>query len=264
MSNKCILFRKSLVEANEFEAASDKFGVVNFRNQVPNNSLVIGRYSVLPFYEELEEDLRYKNCKLINHLYQHEWISNFEYYSKLKNFTFKSYTHRQFHSAPEGRYIVKGTTNSKKEQWNTMMFAASKSDAIRIAYDLSKDGHLGHQDPIFREYIPLKTYEIGLNEQPFTEEYRCFYYKDKLLCCGYYWSQAEKAEIYNQSIPTDLIPFANKIASIASQYCNFYVLDIAKTESGEWILVEVNDGQMSGLSMCNPHQLYSNLRNELK
>lgn len=240
MSNKCVLFRKGLVEADEFDAAANVFGVASSRNQVPDHSLVIGRYSVLPFYQELEEDLKYKKCKLINHLYQHEWIANFEYYNELRQFTFKSYTHRQFNSAPEGRYVVKGTTNSKKEQWNTMMFAASKDVAVRIAYELSKDGHMGCQDPIFREYIPLKTYEIGLNGQPFTEEYRCFYYKNKLLCCGYYWSQAKKAEEHNANIPKDLKLFADKIASIASQYCNFYVLDIAKTESGEWIYMELS------------------------
>ena len=54
--------------------------------------------------------------------------------------------------------------------------------------------------------------------------------------------------------------FRFSIEWLIQRYANFFVLDIAKTESGDWILVEINDGQMSGLSMCNPHQLYSKLQ----
>ena len=38
-----------------------------------------------------------------------------------------------------------------------------------------------------------------------------------------------------------------------------FVVDVAKTASGEWIVVELNDGQQSGLSCCNPIELYSNI-----
>ena len=41
---------------------------------------------------------------------------------------------------------------------------------------------------------------------------------------------------------------------------SFYVVDIAKTQSGEWIVIELNDGQMSGLSCNDPKLLYSRLR----
>jgi hypothetical protein len=44
---------------------------------------------------------------------------------------------------------------------------------------------------------------------------------------------------------------------------DYYVIDVAKTESGEWIVVELNDGQMSGLSENNPDTLYGNLKQVL-
>jgi hypothetical protein len=37
-------------------------------------------------------------------------------------------------------------------------------------------------------------------------------------------------------------------------------MDIAKTQSGEWIVIELNDGQMSGLSENDPNVLYKNLK----
>jgi len=41
---------------------------------------------------------------------------------------------------------------------------------------------------------------------------------------------------------------------------NFYVIDVAKTQSGEWIVIELNDGQFSGLSAIDPNDLYMNLK----
>jgi hypothetical protein len=41
------------------------------------------------------------------------------------------------------------------------------------------------------------------------------------------------------------------------------VLDIGELETNEWILIEMNDGQMSGLSNNNPEILYKNLKKEL-
>jgi hypothetical protein len=49
--------------------------------------LVIGRYSVLPFYREVEADLAVNGCKLINSFAQHCWIANFEYYRHFKDVT---------------------------------------------------------------------------------------------------------------------------------------------------------------------------------
>ena len=45
---------------------------------------------------------------------------------------------------------------------------------------------------------------------------------------------------------------------------SFFVLDVAETASGEWIVVEVNDAQMSGLSGVDPAKLYANMANVLR
>jgi hypothetical protein len=44
---------------------------------------------------------------------------------------------------------------------------------------------------------------------------------------------------------------------------NFFVMDVALTESGRWIVIELNDGQMAGLSENDPDVLYGNMKKML-
>lgn len=255
-----ILFRKSFDFENELQIAQQYHTVYESRS-LCHDDTVIGRYSVLPYYQELEKDLLYKKAKLINSYTQHRWIANFEYYNVgvLKAFTFPTWTDDDFHTCKEpGPFVVKGRTNSRKHQWNTHMFAADRASAARIGAELCNDPLLGEQGILYRKYIPLETFEEGINGLPFTNEWRFFFFKQNLLTYGYYWSQAENAN--KQIIPVDGVKFAQFIAKTVKNYVNFFVLDVAKTQTGAWILVEINDGQMSGLGMCDPHELYRNLK----
>jgi len=55
--NPVILMRHSLAEEEEYLAAQKYFPVHSTRASLPEDSLVIGRYSVLPYYGELCDDL---------------------------------------------------------------------------------------------------------------------------------------------------------------------------------------------------------------
>lgn len=259
-----ILFRPDITTQSEMIIASKHFPVVKSRTKCSLN-WVIGRYSVLPFYYELEQDLKYNNCQLINSFDQHQWIANFDYYDILKDYTPRSWRQHEFpYSNYEGPFVVKGCTNSKKDRWKTHMFAENRKQAIEVANRIYEDSYYGTQDLIYREFIPLKVLEYGLTGIPFSNEWRFFFYKDIILSFGYYWSIAEKSEEYhNEMMNVDGIDFAQKLSSICKNYCNFYVMDIAQKVNHEWILIELNDGQMSGLSMNEPELLYSNLRREI-
>jgi hypothetical protein len=258
-----ILFRKSLAEDGEFEACSKYFQVVENRSQIPPNELVIGRYSVLPYYHEVEQDLP-PGSILINSLKQHKWIANFNYYHYLKEFTPKTWFDSSQIKDEDGPFVVKGSTNSKKFYWDELMYAKDKIAAIKIKCRLQEDSYIGSQNIIFRKYIPLKIYEVGCNGINFANEWRLFYYKDKLLSKGYYWSIADEEIIKNAEWKSDAQKLLDKIVPIVSQHVNFYVLDIAETAKGDWILIEINDGQMSGLSENSADELYSNLERTLR
>jgi len=267
--NLAILFRRNNSNKEEFEIAQQYFDVYTNRCAVPKDSLIIGRYSVLPFYKELEEDLRYNGNVLINSFVQHEWIASFSYYAAIKEFTPRTWTMNEFYTAEyKGPFVVKGATNSKKFQWKDLMFAADKKKAIRIAAELSTDSMIEDQDIIFREYIPLETIEYGIADLPFSIEYRFFFYKKIQIASAFYWSIAEEADKYTFP-PLGASLFAQKVAGIVSNYANFYVLDVALKAGGDiskeedWILIEINDGCMSGLSMINPSCLYAMLKQVL-
>lgn len=259
MTNPIVLFRDS-DGTLEIEHARHDFRVEQFRSKIPQDSLVIGRYSVLPFYRELEQDLLNNGSSLINSHRQHQWIANFDWYEWLKDFTPESCYERDFYRWKyEGPFVLKGATNSRKHQWKTHMYAETRRDASRVAGRLANDSLIGQQGIVYRRYVPLKRIETcEISGLPLVNEWRLFYYKETLLSKGFYWTNCQYPE--RATFTSEALELASKCAEICAEHTNFFVLDVAETESGEWILVEVNDGQMSGLSDNNPMTLYRNLR----
>lgn len=261
MKQPIILFRKDYSTEEELEIAKQYFDVVEHRSDVPPNSLVIGRYSTLPYYRELEYDLKSNGSELVNTFDQYNWIANFDWYEQLKEFTFETWFRAQDIPDDGTQFIVKGRTNSRKHEWDRLMKADTKKKAIEIMIALSEDSLIAPQGVVFRKYEPLVTFEIGLNGLPITNEYRCYFYKGVLLSCGYYWTMAKDV---NRKISDEGLEFAMKVAAVAKEYSNFFVVDVGEKQSGGWVLIEMNDAQMAGLSENDPHILYKNLQHASK
>ena len=249
-----ILFRNDLDSEKEFISCKKYFNVVESRDKIPDNALVIGRYSCVPFYKELETLVETKKSKLLVPYSHHKYIASGEYLSDIVDFTPKTFT--EANTLPEGSFIVKGETNSRKHEWKEKMFAPNKKRALEISKILKEDPLFNNQEIIFREFIPLENLGYQSSGLPMANEWRIFFYKKEILSYGFYWSESNQ-------IPKDIdkegLMFANKVASIISKKINFYVMDIAKTQNGEWIVIELNDAQQSGLSLNNPDILYSKL-----
>ncbi|MFA5015791.1 MAG: ATP-grasp domain-containing protein [Actinomycetota bacterium] len=258
-----ILFRNSQEVNEEYNIAKDILGsgLVNYRTEILENELVIGRYSALPFYEELEKELALKGSRLVNSYVQHLYIADIKnYYEDLKEFTPRTYF--LWYNLPDGSYVVKGRTNSRKFQWDKQMFARTNVDVISIVSRLLDDSLIRDQGVCVRKYVPLRTYDIGINGLPITNEWRCFCYQEKLLSYGYYWSNFPDKKPYDE-LPKEALELLGKIMNIASKKTNFYVVDLAETEDGKWIMIELNDGQMSGLSEIDPEVFYKKLKEEI-
>jgi len=260
MAAPTILFRKDYSTEDELDIAKQYFHVVEYRAEC-QDQLVIPRYSALPYYKELEYDLLLHNCHMINSLREHRWIADFEWYNELREFTPETWFDHNFHECTHhGPFVVKGRTNSKKLYWSSQMFAPTRRDAIKVAGLLTQNEYLAQQGIVYRKYEPLVTLEEGLNGLPFSHEFRFFFLRNKMLCNGFYWSSASRVDY---PTPEAAIELAHKVAGIAMQYANFFVVDVAEKASGGWTLIELNDGQMSGLSECDPHELYKNLAESL-
>lgn len=53
---------------------------------------------------------------------------------------------------------------------------------------------------------------------------------------------------------------AEKVARIAANFTTFFTMDLAETVNGEWILIELNDGQSAVPAENDLDELYGNLR----
>lgn len=266
MKQPIILYRETTMEPEEFKAASKYFSVTKSRMHVFGQDLVIGRYSVLPFYKELEYDLLDKGAVLINSFKQHNFVADLRNYYEVLQEKLTPKTWFSLESVPEGGgpFVLKGATNSRKDKWNTHCFATNKKEAIETYLRLSDDSFIAEQDIYIRQYVPLKKYMEGIRGLPVTDEYRFFVCNGEIVSGGFYWSNfiddipGPKPSV--DSVPKD---FLNKVIRLIGNKVSFYALDVAQTESGNWIVIELNDGQMSGLSCNDPDTLYKNLKDVL-
>lgn len=262
MKRNFVLYRapSDISFENELTAIKKYFPCSNSRLDIQVGDLVIGRYSVLPFFKEQERDIEKIGATLINSFYQHNYVADLKnYYDDLKDFTPKTWFRPVDIPIDEpGSFVLKGQTNSKKFLWNTHMFAPTRADVMDVFCRLQDDTMIGSQDIYIRKYVPLYKYLISERELPITKEFRFFIAYKKVVSGGFYWSNfADEIKVpSSEEVPKG---FLDKIIEIIGDNINFYALDIAQTESGNWIVIELNDGMMSGLSENNPDILYKKL-----
>jgi hypothetical protein len=143
------------------------------------------------------------------------------------------------------------------------MYAETWQDALDVQRRLEDDGLIGEQGIVIRKYIPLETYFNGIGGVPITKEFRVFIYKQQVLSVAYYWNAfIDDFAFYNKTPPVfedSYYNFVNKVMYAVGDLATFYVADVAQDQSGKWWLVEINDGQMSGLSGNDPYVLYGRL-----
>jgi hypothetical protein len=261
MKKPVLLFRNYSWNKEEREIASQYFDITNSRVNL-SDRLVIGRFSVLPFYNELQNDFKLQNSQLVNSLLEHQYIANFDYYEDIRKYTFKTYF--DITKIPDNTELfIKGRTNSKKHLGFNKTRASNKKEAIDIYFKLLEDPEFEQQGIIFREFENLMVHEkSSISEHHFYHEWRFFFYQGNLLDYGYYWVNAENI-LNKDKLSQDGLDFAYKISEIVKDFTNFYVIDIGLTQNGEWRVIELNDGQQSGLSGCDPQVVYSNLKKAL-
>jgi hypothetical protein len=223
-----------------------------------SEDLVIGRYSVLPNYSEVYYDiLNASKLRLVNSPSQHAQIADItRWYEVLSEYTPKTYT--MWGDLGEGKWIVKGRTNSKKQLWCTHMFCEGRDGLLRTVSNLLDDTFISEQGLVVREYVPLRTFGQSITGLPISNEYRFFFYKDRMIAHGFYWSEHPDFE---KDTPMAAVVFAKHVAEIVYKKLKipFYVLDIAEKEDGGWIMIEMNDGQQSGTCCIDLNSLYSKM-----
>ena len=257
-----ILMRTTAHEQEEYAIAARHLPVYESRMDVPDGSLVVGRYSVLPYYEELDRDLGRRGSRLINLPQEHRFLADVTAWSDLlEGMTPRTWTH--WARLPQGAYVVKGRTNSRKHRWSTHMFAPTREDIPAIVARLMDDALLSEQGLVVREYLPLLKLGEGINGLPITNEWRTFWLRQegtpRLLARGFYWAASHPELAPKAAWTAEAEALARQAARIVSASAAFFVLDLAQRSDGRWTVIELNDGQMSGLCGCHAETLYAAL-----
>jgi len=260
---KPVIYWRRSMDKDEYEAACRHFTVVTRRTAIRAGSLVIPRYAALPYNEELCEDVAALGAVPINTYHQHCYVANLRnWYYDLAEITPRTWF--ALDQIPEeGPFVLKGQTNSKKFQWDTHMFAENKRAAMDVFCRLSIDGHVGVQQIYARQYVPLKKLDEGLHGLPISEEYRFFVLDGQILAGGFYWA-SNADDLVGQYDHNDVpLYFLDAVIARVSPHIRFWVVDVARTAAGEWIVVELNDAQQSGLSCIDPDVFYGALASQL-
>ena len=263
-----IYFRPDLAFDDERKAAERHFTVVGRRTALMTaldaSVLVIPRYSALPYNQELCEDLEALGSVPINTHKQHCYVADLRnWYYDLGDVTPRTWFAMDQLPDDGGPFVLKGQTNSKKFQWDTHMFAENKRAAMDVFCRLSIDGHVGVQQIYARQYVPLKKLDEGLHGLPISEEYRFFVLDGQILAGGFYWA-SNADDLVGQYDHNDVpLYFLDAVIARVSPHIRFWVVDVARTAAGEWIVVELNDAQQSGLSCIDPDVFYGALASQL-
>ena len=141
--------------------------------------------------------------------------------------------------------IVKDYVKSEKHYWDTACYVENSSNLEKLKETIEnlielRENHL-NEGIVIREYVELnKLKNHSKSNMPISEEYRMFFYKNELLCIFNYWEEGD----YNIEKPKTE-EFENIAKNIES---NFFTMDIAKDKKGKYIIIELGDGQVAGIS----------------
>ncbi len=128
--------------------------------------------------------------------------------------------------------------------------------ALREKWTYNK--YLYWQKVAIREYVKLQVIDehTFADIVPICYEFRFFFWKKVLVGYGPYWTFGPSYEL-GQEEAKQVGALANKIAELVD--VPFLAVDMAKKEDGEWLVIEVNDGQESGYSGASPLVLWNNI-----
>jgi ATP-grasp domain, R2K clade family 3 len=140
--------------------------------------------------------------------------------------------------------ILKDFVKSQKHYWEEACYIPSASD--RQAVERVVRRFLVLQGPdlkeglVFREYVELEPLAVHTKSlMPLTKEYRVFYLDGEPIYTVEYWDEGD----YEGTTPPPGL-FRDIARAVRSR---FFAMDLAQRRDGEWIIVELGDGQVAGL-----------------
>lgn len=227
---------------------------------VQKGDLVYARHYAWPWERRLDADVARLGATLLNDGFAYRYAADPMRWSEdLKGLTPETWA--DFAQLPDDGtcFTVKGAS-ADKGRWERM-FAHSKRAAIDLRSELQRDTGMRGQTIVARRYVRLERLGTGtgpgpLGGCPVSTEFRVFVLDREVVGRGFYWPPEDCT--VRDPPPASEIPadFLREALARVHPRLRFYALDVARTAAGEWIVIEVNDGQRSGLSEVRACELY--------
>lgn len=214
-------------------------------------------------YRELYDALEQKGIYLINTPEEYEryhllpgWYNDFKDDTAASVWTTGNNIEDVFRISKmlEGAYIVKDYVKSRKHEWYDACFVKNiqdKKNLETVANNfISRQGEDLVGGVVLRKYESLKqTVYHEQSGMPLSEEYRVFVYAGRVLAIDDYWMEKTDVNISDEEYKW--------IESIAAKVrSNFVTIDVARKEDGTLIIMELGDGQVSGLQQLEADAFY--------
>lgn len=154
--------------------------------------------------------------------------------------------------------IIKDYVKSRKHEWADACYVPNASDIANLKRVLTnflqRQGDELNEGVVFREFLRLAFLaHHSKSKMPLTREFRLFFYNGQLMQVMYYWDEGDYSDSWPLIAP--FIEIARKIKS------SFFTMDIAQTEDGYWKIIELGDGQVSGLpDNANLQEFYAHMK----
>lgn len=245
--------------------AMEKAGISHGDNieNIEPGSLVFPRHRAIPFSKLVQEEIEGMRAHLINSSAEHEYISDSTKWRGSLRHGIPYWSGDNIDAIPhEGPFFVKGETNALKNEWGKYCYAPNKEELAQVVENNKNNPLLQNQKIIVQPFLKFK--KLGKNNnngQPVINEWRYFTLNGEIMGSGFYWSQ-QKTEIAPSFVGSEKI-VKETLEDIGNR-AKFVAIDVAELESGEWKVIELNDGNMSGLCGVNAETLWQNISKSIK
>jgi hypothetical protein len=253
----------NLVNVVNYDFAFEQFFRCQHPWERPTSISAIARLGAHPKYAELYSALEAEGIYLIHTPQQQQKCSELpEWYPLLSDLTPRSIwftekpTAEQILEAFEFPLFLKGARQTSKHQKSLSIIESREALSTALAA-YERDPILWWQPIVCREYVKLRPVSGGHEDTiPSSFEFRTFWWKGQFAGAGRYWFQVDPY-VWTAAEEHDALAIAQTAASRLD--VPFLVVDVAQRADGQWIVIEVNDGQESGYAAVSPFQLWRNI-----
>jgi hypothetical protein len=252
------------VGVSVYDFAFRNFFRVNSVFYLPDQP-VIARLGAFDDYAKGYAELKEAGISLVHTPQNHDRCSLLSgWYPLIADLTPKSIvydslpTTRQVEQDFDWPVFVKGERQTNKHKKSLSIIENAHQFEVFLM-EWKHNTMLHWQKMVCRQFFPLHIVEENVSDRlPSSFEFRFFYWKQQLVSVGRYWYESLSYKLSGHDY-VQAVELAGLVAKRLSVW--FLVVDLAKTAEGNWIVIEVNDGQESGYAGNNARLLWENILN---